>query len=303
MNLEIKTFPCSHEGMMRYASSKAGKTAKGTVLLLPGWGEWIEKYSDVIKEWNERKFHVFILEWRGQGLSSRFLMDRKKTWLPSFDILVDDLDRIFKAELLETKKIILSGHSMGAHLGLRWYLERGRVHNSMKGVILASMLHAFKTAPFPLWLASMAVKSAAWLGFDQAYMFGQSDFNQAQDDFAANVLTSDEPRFRSMIAMLDEQPQLKVGGLTFGWLAAMLDSMERLEADLSRGAPRIPYYVFGSSNDPLVETSGFIHVASMLPNCMIRTFDGAKHELSHERDDIRNAVWAATDEFIASLRL
>lgn len=303
MSLEIKTLPCTYDGEMRYATSPAGKGAKGTVLLLPGWGEWIEKYSDIIKEWNERKFNVFIIEWRGQGLSSRFLMDRNKTWLPNFDILVDDLDRFFKFELIETKKILLVGHSMGAHLGLRWYLERGRVYPAIKGVILASMLHEFITAPIPSCIAKMVVQCAAWLGFDQAFMFGQSTFNQADDNFALNVLTGDEARFNNMIAMLKEKPELKVGGLTFGWLDAMLKSIERLEKDLARGAPRIPYYIFGSSNDPLVATSGFKHVASMLPNCVTHTFDGAKHELSHERDDIRNAVWQAMDAFIDTIKL
>ncbi|NDE90203.1 MAG: alpha/beta hydrolase [Alphaproteobacteria bacterium] len=302
MTLTLYTLPCSYDGEMRYGISAAAQPAKATVLILPGWGEWIEKYTDVIREWNDRGFDVLIAEWRGQGLSSRFLMDRNKSWLPSFDLLIDDLDRLFKTRLLNEKNILLFCHSMGAHLGLRWYLERGRARPAIKGVMLASMLHGFKTAPIPSYIAKALIYSATWLGLDQAYAIDQKDFDQASGLFETNPLTHDRAHFDAMKAHLRENPQLKVGGATYGWLHALMQSIARLETDLARGAPRIPYFIMGPADDPLVESSGFIHVASMLPNCEMHYLNGAKHELLQEKEVFRKQAWNWVDGFIAKIK-
>ena len=155
MNLTLKFLPTSYEGEMRYGMCPAAQNTRGTVLVLPGWGEWIEKYQECISEWNTRGYDVIIPEWRGQGLSTRFLIDRKKTWLPSFDILVDDLERLFKKELADknkvsTKNILLFCHSMGAHVGLRWYLQRGRAYPAINLLSPAWLLRSCSAAAAPL---------------------------------------------------------------------------------------------------------------------------------------------------------
>ncbi len=302
MNLTTHVLPCSFEGDMRFGKSAAANPSMGSVLILVGWGEWIEKYTDVIRNWNERGYDVVIAEWRGQGKSSRFLMDRNKTWLPSFDLLVDDLERLFRTELLDAKKVILFCHSMGAHIGLRWYLGRGRKYASIKGIILTSPLHQFKSAPIPPLAARVIISVAAWLGFDQAYAIGQKDFDQAAGDFASNPLTTDETAFNAMKAQLVSDPSLKVGGITYGWLYALLQSAKRLELDLSRGAPRIAYMVMGPNNDPLVDEKSFALISSMLPNCTTHYLAGAKHELVQEAPALRAQAWRWVDDFLSKLK-
>lgn len=301
MNLNVQTLPCSYEGDMRFGLCAAPAQAKGMVIIMPGWGEWIEKYTEVIQQWHIRGYNVLIAEWRGQGLSSRFLINRQKTWLPSFDLLVEDMERLFRATCLDEKNIILLGHSMGAHLCLRWYLERGRRYASIKRIILASQLHDIKTAPIPRWAATALIYGATWLGFDQAYAIGQKDFDQTRGRFETNPLTHDEAHYNAMMAQLNANPALKVGGMTYGYLYALLKSFTRLEADLARGAPRIPYMVMGPSDDPLVETSGMTRIAAMLPSCETHLLDGAKHELFQEAEPYRNQIWAWVDQFLARI--
>lgn len=302
MNLTVQFLPCSYDGEMRIGKSPADGPSQGTALLLMGWGEWIEKYADVIKQWNERGYDVVIAEWRGQGLSSRFLVDRNKTWMPSFDILIDDLERLFRAELMMAKKIILCCHSMGAHIGLRWVLQCGRKYASVKGIILISQLHKFNTSPVPPITAHVLIHLATWLGFDQAYAIGQHDFDQTSGRFETNPLTSDEANYRSMIGQLIEKPDLKVGGITYGWLYAFLQSVKRLEQDLARGAPRISYMVMGPSVDLLVDSKCFSQIASMLPNCTVHTLAGAKHELLQEAPPLRAQTWQWIDEYLNGIK-
>jgi lysophospholipase len=302
MNLTTQFLPCSYDGQMRYGMCAADGQAKGTVLVLPGWGEWIEKYQDVISKWNARGYNVVIPEWRGQGLSSRFLIDRNKTWLPSFDILIDDLERLFKNKLTDEKNILLLCHSMGAHIGLRWFLERGRKYPSIKGVMLTSLLHNFRTDPVPPITARILIHVATWLGFDQAYAIGQRDFDQTAGGFEKNLLTTDADTYHTMNAALNAKQEMKVGGLTYGWLYALLQSVKRLEHDLARGAPRIAYMVMGPQDDLIVQTRGFAFVASMLPNCSLHYLSGAKHELLQEAPALRAQAWTWIDEFVASIK-
>ena len=49
---------------------------KGTVCVFGGRGEFIEKYFETISELRQRGFAVAIMDWRGQGHSSRQLPDR-----------------------------------------------------------------------------------------------------------------------------------------------------------------------------------------------------------------------------------
>ena len=302
MNLTTHLLPCSYDGEMRYGKSPSAKERVGTALILMGWGEWIEKYADVIQQWNNRGYDVVIAEWRGQGLSSRFLMDHNKTWLPNFDILLDDLERLFRAELMDAKKVILCCHSMGAHIGLRWYLARGRKYAAIKGIILLSQLHKFNTSPVPPITAHILIHVATWLGFDQAYAIGQRNFDQISGSFEDNPLTNDETKYQSFIHQLNEKPELKVGGITYGWLYALIQSTRRLEFDLGRGAPRIAYMVMGPKEDMLVDARCFTRIASMLPNCATHTIVGAKHELLQETPPLLAQAWQQIDEFLGGLK-
>lgn len=53
-------------------------SAKGTVCVFGGRGEFIEKYFETIGELRRRGFAVAAMDWRGQGHSSRQLPDSRK---------------------------------------------------------------------------------------------------------------------------------------------------------------------------------------------------------------------------------
>ncbi|MBY0428405.1 MAG: alpha/beta hydrolase, partial [Alphaproteobacteria bacterium] len=173
---------------------------------------------------------------------------------------------------------------------------------AIKGVILLSQLHKFNTSPIPPITAHILIHLATWLGFDQAYAVGQRDFDQTAGQFEINPLTSDETTYRTFINQLNEKTELKVGGITYGWLYALIQSTKRLEQDLARGAPRIAYMVMGPKEDMLVDARWFSRIASMLPNCVSHTINGAKHELLQETPALRAQAWQRVDEFLGGLK-
>src|ERR1700687_2643155 len=62
---------------LRYACWNVPGTARGTVVVLTGRGEFIDKYAtEVVGELLGRGYAVIAMDWRGRGLSDRPLADR-----------------------------------------------------------------------------------------------------------------------------------------------------------------------------------------------------------------------------------
>src|SRR5215207_7411253 len=66
-----------HDGrIVRFARWGATRgPRRGTVCLFQGRGEYIEKYFEVISDLRRRGFAVATFDWRGQGGSSRPLLN------------------------------------------------------------------------------------------------------------------------------------------------------------------------------------------------------------------------------------
>jgi len=79
LSLPIDYFPVrGGKGYLRYAITPRCGATHGTVLLLIDHGETIEDYAQTIIELQQRKFHIAIFDWFGQGGSSREECDALK---------------------------------------------------------------------------------------------------------------------------------------------------------------------------------------------------------------------------------
>src|SRR5947209_14100087 len=71
----------------------------GTVAILPGRTEFVEKYFEVTGELLARGLVVVALDWRGQGLSERDLKDPRKGHVDDFAFYERDLDALHQQVL------------------------------------------------------------------------------------------------------------------------------------------------------------------------------------------------------------
>jgi lysophospholipase len=86
---------------LRFARWPAGDgKRKGTVCVFPGRAEMIEKYFEVVSELRARGFAVAVLDWRGQGGSTRMLADPRKGHVEDFAEYQIDLDAFMKQIVL-----------------------------------------------------------------------------------------------------------------------------------------------------------------------------------------------------------
>ncbi|WP_162937440.1 alpha/beta fold hydrolase [Indioceanicola profundi] len=273
---------------------------RGTVLLLTGRSETLEKYGEQAADWTARGFHTVGMDWRGQGGSSRYLDNRHKGHVPDFRIFMDDLDRAI-VELLPTgtpQPVIGFAHSMGGHVLLRHVAERA---HPFAGVILSAPMLGIRTAPLP---EPVARRLAAWMvarGKGGDYALRQTDWIAAEPTFEKNPLTSDPVRFLIGHNCYAADPALAMGGATWGWLDAAFRSMAELFAPGKLEKVEVPVLMMTARADRIVRVDRHERAIRHLKHGRRTIYPLARHELMMETDSIRNAVWMDIDAFLAEL--
>src|SRR5690242_9204053 len=273
------------------------RESRGTVVLIQGRTEFIEKYFEVVRELLARKYSVVTFDWRGQGLSSRQLEDKRKGHVGDFSEFDCDLHVVVERVLHEhgVKPYFGLAHSMGGNVLLRYLHDNP--HEFERAVLTAPML-AVKTKPFPLWFARGVATLWTSTGNKSAYVFGGAHRDPMADTFEENVVTSDKARFDRMMACLTADPQLALGAPTFGWLEAAFRSMDLVKTEEFAAAIETPVLLIGAAYDKLVDLGADIRLIRRLKRGMYVLLK-AEHEIMMERDDIRTAFWNCFDAFLA----
>ena len=277
-----------------------GTDSRGTVTLLPGRAEFIEKYFETIGELLSRRFDVVAMDWRGQGLSERELANPHKGHVDDFSIYGRDLAALTR-QILEP------------FCPKPWF---GIAH-SMGGAILAAQAHA-GLAPFERIIltapmidlygvrlqggARFLAESLDFLGFGGSFVPGGKPIPSVVKPFAGNFLTSDPIRYARLGAIVKASPNLAIGDPTIGWINAAFRLMQQFaDPDFPRQT-LTPILVLAAGADRVVATAAVERFASRLKAGKLITIPYSNHEILMERDAIREQFWAAFDAFIPGAR-
>ena len=117
-------FPLENNEKLRVAFWNLD-SSKGTIILQSGRTEFIEKYYEVVSEFIERGFAVAMMDWRGQGLSSRKASNKRIGHIDKFETYDQDLVKVvnecFKSNCPEP--FVGFGHSMGGCLMTSYFIS------------------------------------------------------------------------------------------------------------------------------------------------------------------------------------
>lgn len=271
---------------------------RGSVVVMNGRTEYIEKYFETIGELLGRGFAVATLDWRGQGGSDRPLPNRQKGHVRDFALYTSDLHQMLEsfAKPHCPGPYIALAHSMGGNVALRYLRDRPGTFE--RAVLSAPMLGIGSgRAARALLRAASVVGNALRLG--RHYPPGLRDFGPRQRAFEGNPLTSDPQRFARMIAQLDADPGLAVGGPTFGWMRAAYASMDAIRAPGFARAVETPVLIASAGADAVVSNEAQARVVAELPHGVRVAIEGARHELLMEAHRYRAQFLRAFDEFTA----
>jgi lysophospholipase len=284
-------------GRLRYACWNAprtgGQTPRGTILLLTGRGEFIEKYAtEIVGELLERGFAVVALDWRGQGLSERPLADPEKGHIDDFATYLADL-KLFLATAITpaTPRPILGlCHSMGGHILMRHLAEHGA--EPLSAALVVSPMTALQREAF---LRSVLMLMPEMAAVDHRYLFGTGPFVFLAREFAANHVTHDERRYRFTEAWFTADRRLALGGPTIGWARQAARSMSAALVPGYLERIDLPLLLMSAGQDQLIDIASHGPVVARLRHAEHVIVEGAKHEIMMETDPLRAQFWQAFD--------
>jgi lysophospholipase len=272
------------------------RRARGGVVVLNGRAEFMEKYAGVCLALNRRGFDAFSLDWRGQGLSSRLLPDRRKGHIESYADYLADLHHLVRkvAAPATSRPLLLLGHSLGGHLALRYLHDQPR---QLAAAVLVSPLIRILDSPLLEYGLRVLTGAALLMGHAGAYSPGARATDPLQARFAGNRYTSDSEQFARVQQLLAANPALVVGGVTCGWLAATLASIRKIHAPGYARAIDRPLLLFSAGRERVVSVRAQRRLCARLPQCQYVPIAGARHEILMETAAVRRIFWQHFDRF------
>jgi lysophospholipase len=281
---------------LRYARWNPNAPRRGTVCVFTGRSDMIEKYFEVVEELRRRGFAVTVLDWRGQGGSTRRLRDSRKGYVRNFDDYQLDLETRVREVVLPDcpPPFFALGHSMGAlilleaaHQGRRWF---DRI------VLTAPML---RLAGGPgRWFTPYAANFARLLGLGRLYIPGGGPLPIAQRPFQGNRATSDQVRYERTASILQSAPELALGSPTIAWVQAAFAVQKRVADPAYAADIRQPLLIMAAGRDNVVSNAAIERFSTRLRAGAHLVISGSRHEILMERDVYRGQFWAAFDAFI-----
>jgi lysophospholipase len=282
---------------LRYGLFPAGgRPRRGTVVILQGRNECIEKYFETIADLSRRGLGAAVMDWRGQGGSERLIRDPERGYVDSFRDYVADLDHFFEEVVLPDcpGPFYVLAHSMGALIAL---LAAPGLVNRVRRMVLSTPLLGFQNLPVSTTTARRFSTLLYSLGFGAAYAAGGGRGGRAPL-FSGNKLTSDFDRFTRNGAIYLRRPELALGGPTVAWFLAACRAIDIVTDPDFMARVQIPTLFIAAGADEVVSNHAIEDYAVALKAGSLLTIDGARHELLQEADVYREQFLAAFDAFV-----
>ncbi len=273
-----------------------GVSGKGTVFLLPGRTEYIEKYGHTADDLVAGGFDVLTIDWRGQGMADRIGADPMVGHVAQFTDFQKDWSAMVsfaKAENLPRPWFMIA-HSMGGCIGLRALVNGA----DMKAAVFTGPMWGITMAPYLRPVAWAVPRLAALFGQGHKLSPGTSIKSYLTEPFENNMLTSDPEMFGYMKRQVEAEPQFGLGGPSLTWLGTALDECSALKKAKS---PAIPALCFQGSNERIVDTSEIRDRMKAWPGGKLLLVDGAEHEVLMEHPNTRRQVTSSAISLFSKL--
>ena len=274
---------------------KTGVASCGTICLVQGRAECIEKYFETVADLRRRGFAVVTFDWRGQGGSERQLSNARKGHVDSFELYIRDLDAILlMMERHCPRPWFALAHSMGA-TALLLALERGE--RRFERAALSSPMVKLANIGFPATVRALAA-GLDGLGFGGRFIPGGTETSISTKGFEGNRLSGDRERYLRNAAIVLDEPRLGIGDPTVSWVHSAFRAMSEL-ADPAFGSRfATPTLMIYGSTDRLCSAPAVAELGRRLRLCASVEIVGARHEPLMESEALRQRFLAAFDAFI-----
>ncbi|HEY9056692.1 MAG TPA: alpha/beta hydrolase [Aurantimonas sp.] len=285
---------------LRYAiaPSQLPRT-RGTIILLQGRNEAIEKYFETIADLTRRGYMVMTFDWRGQGGSQRIIRNTGLGYVRKFRNYVNDLESIVQDVVLPDCRgpYAILAHSMGGLIALQ---ASPRLMNVIERMVLSAPLISFPPGRIGLRGLNRMARIAQFVGLGRlpTHPFQARTHEPSP---TTSVLTSDPKRLERNQALAEAAPGLFLGSPTIAWLAAVSGAMVRLTDSDWIARLAIPTLIIAAGDDSVVATPAAERLAWRMRSGSSLTIPFARHELLQEADRFREPFLEAFEAFVGGV--
>lgn len=270
--------------------------SRGTVVLLGGRGDFMERYFETMRDLMSRGFAVASVDFRGQGGSARLLSNRYRGHIQDFRAFDRDLQALMSTVVQPhcPQPFFAIGHSTGGNI----LIHSLRKHHWFTRAVTVAPLIGLQYGYWPLPVVRMLLVLTTSLGLGWLFLPGQNRRPLGRSDFAGNLLSADHRRWMRDSGILEAAPQLGLGGPTFSWLKAARKSTSSLKAMTSRDKLSCPLLIVQAGLDRVVDNEAMHRFAGRVPGVRLVTIRESLHEILTEHDDVRSQFLAIFDSFV-----
>ena len=257
------------------------KGSKNLFVILPGKGEPLERYAETMYDLKDIDHDILIIQFRGQGYSSRSTNNPEKTYIKKYSDVVEDLHSLFNYLNVRDcyERITLIGHSMGAHFGLRYEQKYGIFDILVLNSPMIGLLDQKDTKKNFL-LAKLLIG----IGMGKSFVPGGKGWRDYP--FEENDVTQSMVRYRNFRRINVENPVTRLGSVTVRWAYEAIKSEKNLfkySASLMK-----PVIIFQAGKEVVVSNEKQDMYCNVLPNCDLIRVENSMHNFLQEADIFRN---------------
>ena len=288
-------FPTADGAVLRWGHLVAERP-RAECILVGGFGDFIEKQFETIRDLAARGLTVWCFDWRGQGGSTRPKHWPHRPRARRFDRDATELAEFTRAKLRSGLPRVLIAHSMGGAIAL---LCLHRNPDLFAAAILSAPMLGLLNGRTPPMLLRALTGPARLTPLAFCQLPGTYRFHPDRPPTPERSrVSSDAERCGLRHAWVASNPALRLDQPTYGWLDPALSLIGRI------GKPR---FLAGIETPVLIGSAGIEHVvapaahrraARHLPDCTLFELPHSKHEPFLETDAIRDAWLDRIDRFL-----
>ena len=271
--------------------------ARAECVLVGGFGEFIEKQSETVRDLAARGVAVWCLDWRGQGGSIRPRRLPTRPRARKFDRDAEDLAAFAAAKLTGRLPRLLVAHSMGGAIALLCLRRHPKLFDA---AVLSSPMVGLRTGKLPPTLIRCITGPARAAGLGVCFIPGAGKWRPDRVPTPEKSRASTDPeRCRLRHAWFSAEPALRLDEATYGWVDSALGLMARILKPEFLGAIKTPILMGRPGREVVVSPKAQHRAAGLLPDCTLVELHESKHDPFLERDAIRDDWLSRLDCFIA----
>ena len=283
----------------RWLDPAPGIPARGAIAHFTGTTDSCDRNLPTHRAFAALGFAVFCHDHRGQGRSTRLGASRPVVHTDSFMRYVTDADAVLEAAFVPRAKArglkrYLASTSMGGAVAFLYVEERPEAFAAHASTV--PML-GINTGPGPDWVVYGAMRIQCLLGACDRYMLGLG--STAPRGFEGNNMTSDARAWNEMEAFYAQNPDLRFGGTSAGWVSEAIRATWTLAA--VRAPKPVPTLILQAESDTIVLAAPQESFCARNPNCRIVRVPAARHGLFEEKKEASALVRASIAAFYASV--